>query len=76
MRRGEGKVDLVAAQLTVTPERQKLVDFTDPTRTNVSEIMVTGPGGPASPMRTNGAGAGRRASRHSLDHGCRPRSTS
>jgi membrane-bound lytic murein transglycosylase MltF len=43
----EGKVDLVAAQLTVTPERQKLVDFGDPTRTNVSEIVVTGPGAPA-----------------------------
>lgn len=43
----EGKVDLVAAQLTVTPERQKLVDFSDPTRPNVSEIVVTGPGSPA-----------------------------
>ena len=43
----DGKVDLVGAQLTVTPERQKLVDFTDPTRTNVSEILVTGPGAPA-----------------------------
>jgi len=43
----EGKVDLIAAQLTVTPEREKLVDFTTPTRHNVSEIVVTGPGGPA-----------------------------
>ena len=43
----DGKVDLVAAQVTVTPERQKLVDFTDPTRTNVNEILVTGPGAPA-----------------------------
>ena len=34
----EGKVDLVAAQLTVTPERQKLVDFTNPTRTSVDEM--------------------------------------
>ncbi len=42
----EGKVDLVAAQLTVTPERQKLVDFTNPTRADVSEIVVTGPGAP------------------------------
>lgn len=41
-----GKVDLVAAQLTVTPERQKLVDFTEPTRKNISEVVVTGPGGP------------------------------
>jgi len=43
----QGKLDLVAAQLTVTPERQKLVDFTNPTRTNVNEVVVTGPGGPA-----------------------------
>lgn len=42
----EGKVDLVAAQLTVTPERQKLVDFTNPTRTGINEVVVTGPGSP------------------------------
>jgi ABC-type amino acid transport substrate-binding protein len=41
-----GKVDMVVAQLTVTPERQKLVDFTNPTRKNVDEIVVTGPGAP------------------------------
>jgi membrane-bound lytic murein transglycosylase MltF len=39
-----GKVDLVVAQLTVTPERQKLVDFSEPTRRNVSEVVVTAPG--------------------------------
>jgi membrane-bound lytic murein transglycosylase MltF len=43
----DGKVDLVAAQVTVKPEFQKLVDFTNPTRMNVSEILVTGPGAPA-----------------------------
>jgi membrane-bound lytic murein transglycosylase MltF len=43
----EGKVDLVAAQVTVRPELQALVDFTNPTRTNVSEVVVTGPGAPA-----------------------------
>jgi membrane-bound lytic murein transglycosylase MltF len=43
----EGKVDMVVAQITVTPERLKIVDFTNPTRTNVSEIVVTGPGAPA-----------------------------
>ncbi len=46
----EGKVDLVMAQLTVTPERQKLVDFSIPTRENVSEVVVTGPGAP--PLRS------------------------
>ncbi len=43
----DGKVDLVMAQVTVTPERQKLVGFTNPTRKDVSEIVVTGPGAPA-----------------------------
>jgi membrane-bound lytic murein transglycosylase MltF len=43
----DGRVDLVAAQVTVRPELQKRVDFTNPTRTNVNEILVTGPGAPA-----------------------------
>ncbi len=42
-----GKIDLVIAQLTVTPARQQLVDFSRPTRDNVSEVVVTGPGVPA-----------------------------
>jgi membrane-bound lytic murein transglycosylase MltF len=42
-----GRVDLVAAQLTVTPERQKVVDFSNPTRENISEVVVAGPGVPA-----------------------------
>ena len=41
-----GKIDLVVAQLTVTPTRQELVDFTQPTRKNVAEVVVTGPGAP------------------------------
>lgn len=41
-----GKLDMVVAQLTVTPERQKLVDFTNPTRTGVNEVVVTGPDAP------------------------------
>jgi len=43
----DGKVDLVLAQVTVRPELQALVDFTNATRTNVSEVVVTGPGSPA-----------------------------
>jgi membrane-bound lytic murein transglycosylase MltF len=42
-----GHVDMVVAQLTVTPERLKLVDFTKPSRRNINEIVVTGPGAPA-----------------------------
>jgi membrane-bound lytic murein transglycosylase MltF len=43
----QGKGDIVMAGITVTPERAKLVDFTVPTKTNVREIVVTGPGAPA-----------------------------
>lgn len=39
----DGKIDMVVAQLTVTPARQQLVDFTIPTRSNVNEVVVTGP---------------------------------
>ena len=39
----EGKVDLVMAQVTIRPELQELADFTNPTRTNVSEVVVTSP---------------------------------
>ncbi len=42
----EGRADIAVAALTVTPERQKLVDFSIPTRTNIDEIVVTGPGAP------------------------------
>ena len=41
-----GKVDMVAAMVTVRPELEKLAAFSDPTRTNVSEVIVTGPGAP------------------------------
>ena len=41
-----GRVDMVAAMVTVRPEAEKLVAFSEPTRTNVSEVVVTGPGAP------------------------------
>ena len=43
----EGKGDIVMADLTVTPERAKIVDFVDPWITGVEEIVVTSPQGPA-----------------------------
>ena len=43
----EGRGDIVGAGVTITPERQKLVDFTVPSRTDVNQIVVTGPGAPA-----------------------------
>ena len=42
----EGRGDIVAANITVTPEREKLVDFAVPGKTGVREIIVTGPGAP------------------------------
>lgn len=43
----EGMGDIAAANLTITPERLELVDFTPPFRTDVREILVTGPAAPA-----------------------------
>ena len=42
----EGRGDIIAAGITVTPERAALVDFSTPTRRDVKEIVVTGPGAP------------------------------
>jgi membrane-bound lytic murein transglycosylase MltF len=42
-----GRVDLVVAQVIVRPELQAIVDFTDPVRENVREIVVSAPGAPA-----------------------------
>jgi len=42
----DGTVDMIAAHMTITPEREAQVDFTDPTRSNVNEIIVTGPDSP------------------------------
>lgn len=39
----EGRGDIAAANLTITPERQELVDFSHPLFTGVSEIVVSGP---------------------------------
>jgi membrane-bound lytic murein transglycosylase MltF len=43
----EGRGDLAAANLTVTPQRAELVDFTAPILSDVSEVVVSGPAGPA-----------------------------
>ena len=41
-----GKIDMVAAMVTVRPELEKLAAFSEPTRTNVNVVVVTGPGAP------------------------------
>lgn len=38
----EGRGDIAMANLTITPERQDKVDFSDPVGRNISEIVVTG----------------------------------
>jgi membrane-bound lytic murein transglycosylase MltF len=42
----EGRVDLLAANLTVTPEREVIASFSDPFNDKVREVVVTGPATP------------------------------
>jgi membrane-bound lytic murein transglycosylase MltF len=44
----EGRGDIAAANLTITPERLNQADFSNPVNTDVSEVVITGPG--ASPV--------------------------
>lgn len=39
-----GRGDIIMANLTITPDRQALVDFTEPFYSKASEVLVTGPG--------------------------------
>jgi membrane-bound lytic murein transglycosylase MltF len=43
----EGLGDMAAGNLTITPARQKKVDFCNPHLTGVDEIIITGPDSPA-----------------------------
>jgi len=42
----DGRGDIAAANLTITPQRQKQVDFSDPLAVGVKELLVTGPAAP------------------------------
>jgi membrane-bound lytic murein transglycosylase MltF len=42
----EGLVDITVAGLTITPERQKVADFSDPVIQGVNQIAITGPHSP------------------------------
>jgi len=42
----KGFADIAVANLTITPERQKQVAFSDPWLTGVKELLVTGPAAP------------------------------
>jgi len=41
-----GRADLAAANLTITPARSALVDFSEPFATDIAEVIVTGPSAP------------------------------
>jgi len=41
-----GKGDIAAANLTITSKREKLVDFSAPAYTNVSQLVVSGSASP------------------------------
>ena len=42
----DGRGDIAAANLTITPQRQSQVDFSDPLISGVKELLVTGPAAP------------------------------
>ena len=42
----EGRGDVVMGNLTITPEREALVDFSEPLYSGVDELVVTGPAAP------------------------------
>ena len=42
----EGRGDLVMGNLTITPERRKVIDFAPPIYSDVEELVITGPAAP------------------------------
>jgi len=42
----KGLGDIAAANLTITPQREKLADFSDPLIPDIKELLVTGPAAP------------------------------
>ncbi len=52
----EGRGDIAAGNLTITPERKKIVDFSIPGMTKVDEIVVSGPTAPPIKSRDDLAG--------------------
>lgn len=41
-----GRGDIISSDMTITPEREAEVDFSDPFATGVHEVLVTGPNSP------------------------------
>jgi membrane-bound lytic murein transglycosylase MltF len=42
-----GYADMIASGYTITPEREKLIDFSSPTVTGINDIVVGGPSAPS-----------------------------
>jgi membrane-bound lytic murein transglycosylase MltF len=42
-----GHADMIASGFTITPEREKLVDFSSPTVTGIKDIVIGGPSAPS-----------------------------
>src|SRR6516165_1309835 len=42
----DGYLDILIGDLVITPERQKMVDFSDSTVNGINEVVVTGPNSP------------------------------
>jgi membrane-bound lytic murein transglycosylase MltF len=43
----DGRGDIAASNIAIIPEGRELIDYSDPVRENVANIVVTGPGSPA-----------------------------
>ncbi|PHS38905.1 MAG: lytic transglycosylase F [Sulfurovum sp.] len=43
----EGRGDIAVADISITPKRQKLIDFSDPLYSKINEIVITGPSSPS-----------------------------
>ena len=43
----DGHADMIASGFTITPEREKLIDFSSPTVTGIKDIVVGGPSAPS-----------------------------
>ena len=43
----DGRGDIAASNIGMTPERRALIDFSDPIRTEATTVVVTGPSAPA-----------------------------
>jgi membrane-bound lytic murein transglycosylase MltF len=52
----DGKADIAAGNLTITPQRLEQIDFTLPFATGVKEVLVTGPSAPAIAVIANLSG--------------------